>query len=583
MSDTATGRDPVRTEQLRLVLKGVGQSVPTGFLVSTLMVFALRGIASHVVLIVWYVAFLTERITVALFARRVLRTGHDRHAERILFVSKICEGLILGSLLWIGLPPEVPPISVLLMSLMGAILGNGVSLLAPLRHHYLALAIPLVAIAVVTLWSLGGTPYRTLAIFSALYVVGQYGQVRLANRQIRESIELRFENSGLVDQLRAETALAQDARRDAEHANAAKSHFLAAASHDLRQPVHAIGLFLHALGQTVLGEDQRKIVRNAQAASIASADMLNTLLDFSRIEAGVVAPYLSSFALQPLLEKLENELAPLANAKHLIYRSRSTDIAVTSDSALLEIALRNLILNAIRYTDRGGLLIACRRRRGFASIEIHDTGIGIPNEQHEEIFREFHQLGNPERDRHKGLGLGLAIVRGLTASLDHPLSLSSVAGRGSVFRILVPITSDIERVALLAPAIGGRTSLEGLSILIVDDDSTVREAMVQLLSGWGCRCWAIEGPDQLDGNPLPTIPDALICDYRLRNNVTGAEAIEATRRKWGKCVPALLITGDTAPERMREALESGIPLVHKPVPPDALYQHLLTLTGVRPA
>jgi two-component system, sensor histidine kinase len=576
----------IAAEQLRLVLDGVTQSVAVGFLVSTLMLAVLWSLVPHAVLLSWYGAFLVERFGAAAYARRVRAAigepDRARRVERVIFLSKIVEGAILGSLIWIALPLQVPAVSILTMSLLGATCSNGVSLLAPRRHLYLALVVPVAVLAAGTLWSLGGAPYRALAICSILFVVGQYGQVVLASRRVRESIELRFENAALVEQLRAETAAAHRARRDAEHANTAKSQFLAAASHDLRQPVHAQGLFLQALSQTDLAAPQRRILQNAQTANVASTDMLNTLLDFSRLEAGVITPRPRAFELQPLLDKIENELAPLADAKRLIYRTPQTDLAIVSDPALLELVLRNLVLNAIRYTERGGVLIGCRRRRAGVSIEVYDTGIGIPVDKREDIFREFYQLGNPERDRHKGLGLGLAIARGIAASLDHPLSLSSKVGSGSVFRILVPRTLDAGRDARLddapAAAIAESGGLVGARILIVDDDAIVRDAMVALLSGWGCLCWAFEDPtDVTERPPQGPPPDALICDYRLRRGQTGAEAIATLRQHWGRPIPAILITGDTAPVRMREALDSGVPLIHKPVRPDLLQKALAAL------
>ncbi|MET0529497.1 MAG: hybrid sensor histidine kinase/response regulator [Microvirga sp.] len=573
-------------EELRLVLDGVMQSIAIGFLVSTLMLLVLWTLAPHAVLLSWYVAFLVERVAAAAFARRMRHTVSEpasaRRIERVVFLSKIVEGSILGSLIWIALPLQVPAVSILTMSLLGATCSNGVSLLAPRRHLYLALVIPIVTLASVTLWSLGGIPYRALAICSILFVVGQYGQVVLASRRVRESIELRFENTALIEQLRAETAAAHLARRDAEYANTAKSQFLAAASHDLRQPVHALGLFLQALSQTSLAGPQRRILQNAQTANVASTDMLNTLLDFSRLEAGVVTPRPKAFELQPLLDKIENDLAHLADAKGLIYRTPQTDLAIVSDAALLELVLRNLVLNAIRYTDHGGLLIGCRRRSANVSIEVYDTGIGIPEDKREEIFREFYQLGNPERDRHQGLGLGLAIARGIAGALGHVLSLSSREGSGSVFRILVPRTLEVE-AADDRPAgnlEGGR--LTGSRIMIVDDDAIVRDAMMALLSGWGCLCWAFEDPSDVARFPgHEPAPDALICDYRLRGGQTGAEAIAMLRQHWKRPIPAILITGDTAPVRMREASDSGVPLIHKPVRPDLLRSALIALISQR--
>lgn len=569
-------------EELRLVLDGVSQSVAVGFLVSTLMLVVLWTPAPRGILLSWYAAFLIERIAAALYARRarhvVDRPDRARRVERIVFLSKIIEGSILGSLIWIALPLQIPAVSILTMSLLGATCSNGVSLLAPRRHLYLALVIPVAMLAAGALWSLGGAPYRALAICSILFVVGQYGQVVLASRRVRESIELRFENMALVEQLRGESAAAHAARRDAERANAAKSQFLAAASHDLRQPVHALGLFLQALSQTDLVGPQRRILQNAQAANVASTDMLNTLLDFSRLEAGVVTPRPRAFELQPLLDKIENDLAHLADARRLIYRTVETDRAIVSDAALLELVLRNLVLNAIRYTDRGGILIGCRRRGTNVSIDVYDTGIGIPEGKREDIFREFYQLGNPERDRQKGLGLGLAIARGIATSLGHALSLSSKEGHGSVFRILVPGTDEtVPNVDVLAD-IPNPSGLAGARVLVVDDDAIVRDAMTALLTGWGCRCWVFEGPDDVGRHPASEpAPDALICDFRLREGRTGTEAIALLRRHWGRPIPAILITGDTAPARLREALDSGIPLVHKPVRPDILQNALLSL------
>ena len=582
----------VAAEELRPVLDGVTQSVAVGFLVSTLMVVVLWTLAPRGILLSWYGAFLVERIAAALYARHarhvVSEPARARRVERVVFLSKIVEGTILGSLIGIALPLQVPAVSILTMSLLGATCSNGVSLLAPRRHLYLALVVPVALLAAGTLWSLGGAPYRALAICALLFVAGQYGQVVLASRRVRESIELRFENTALVERLRGETAAAHRARLDAEHANTAKSQFLAAASHDLRQPVHALGLFLQALSQTDLGDPQRRILQNAQAATVASTDMLNTLLDFSRLEAGVVTPRPGPFELQPLLDRIENDLAHLADAKSLIYRTLQTDLAVVSDAALLELVLRNLVLNAIRYTDRGGLLIGCRRRGDDVSIEVYDTGIGIPAAKQDDIFREFYQLGNPERDRHKGLGLGLAIARGIADSLGHALSLSSREGQGSVFRIRVPRTREAVTDDVRAPDVpegaDPNGALAGTRIVIVDDDAIVRDAMVALLTGWGCVCWAFERPDDAIGALFrEPAPDVLVCDYRLREGQTGAEAIALLRRHWQQPIPALLITGDTAPARLREALDSEIPLIHKPVRPDMLRRSLLALASRLPA
>jgi anti-sigma regulatory factor (Ser/Thr protein kinase) len=227
------------------------------------------------------------------------------------------------------------------------------------------------------------------------------------------------------EQLRTETLRAEEANR-------AKSAS-AAASHDLRQPLHALGLFIASLRRTPLDEGQTDLLTHMDGAARAAGEMLNTLLDFSRLEAGVIEANPQPFPLQPMLRKLEAEFAPQAEQKQLVFRQRDTPAICHTDPSLLELVLRNLIANAVRYTERGGLLIACRRpRAGLAVIEVTDTGIGIPASQHETIFQAFHQLGNPERDRRHGLGLGLAIVRQLVRTMDLALSLASRPGRGSV-------------------------------------------------------------------------------------------------------------------------------------------------------
>ncbi|MEI7843434.1 MAG: ATP-binding protein [Gallionellaceae bacterium] len=365
---------------------------------------------------------------------------------------------------------------------------------------------------------------------------------------------------------------------DAEQANIAKSKFLAAVSHDLRQPIHAQGLFLGALSLTELDAHQQEILANANAASKSSVEMLNTLLDFSRIEAGVVEPKLQPFPLQPLLNKIEREFGPQADSKCISYRSRETTLVVHSDPMLVELILRNLVSNAIRYTERGGVLVACRKNGEEALLEIWDTGIGIAPENQQLVFREFLQLANPERDRHKGLGLGLAIVQGLSRKLKLDLALSSTLGRGSVFRFSLPISSDILPAKKIEP-MDSPKELGGMRVLVIDDDENVRNGMRILLNNWGAQCDVAESIDEAIELALSHSPDLVISDYRLREHRTGIETISTLRCLLGDSLPALLITGDIAPDRLREALNSGIPLLHKPVSPNKLYQNILSITG----
>ncbi|SHN36560.1 Response regulator receiver domain-containing protein [Duganella sacchari] len=280
-----------------------------------------------------------------------------------------------------------------------------------------------------------------------------------------------------------------------------------------------------------------------------------------------------AFLLQPLLIKIESELAPQANTKGLFYRTRDSTATLYSDPALVELILRNLVSNAVRYTEHGGVLVACRRRNGVALLEVWDTGIGIAAEQQESVFQEFHQLGNPERDRQKGLGLGLSIARGLAMLLRLELTLCSESGRGSLFRLAIPLAPQAAVQRPPANRLQRRRALP-MKVLVIDDDPVVCASMQRLLSDWGCTCLVAGSVSEALVLAAIQPPDMLISDYRLRSNSTGAQAIAALRQQAGRDLPALLVTGDTAPARLREARASGVPLLHKPVAPDQLYSAL---------
>jgi signal transduction histidine kinase/CheY-like chemotaxis protein len=366
------------------------------------------------------------------------------------------------------------------------------------------------------------------------------------------------------------------AKHQAELANLSKSKFLAAASHDLRQPIHAQGLFLELLGRTDLTLQQRELLSYARASSESSNQMLNTLLDFSRIEAGVITPQIRPFLLQPLLNKLELELAPLSDKKGLIYRTRETTLAVQSDPILVEMILRNLISNAIRYTERGGLLVSCRRRKSQVVLEVWDTGIGIQAVHLKSIFDEFHQLGNPERDASKGLGLGLAIAQRLATSIQGELTLASTVQRGSVFRLTLTQANSAE-LSHISAALKPPVSLPPLHILVIDDNHEVRTSMGLLMRSWGCTCDCAEFIEEALQLARDNIPDIVISDMRLREQRTGLQAIALLRAQVSQSLPALLVSGDTAPERLLETQASGITLLHKPVLPEQLHLALLAL------
>ncbi|MGJ7491718.1 ATP-binding response regulator [Variovorax sp. ZT4R33] len=569
--------DRTLTEQLRLQLGHVGSSVVPTLLLAPLLVWTLANARNALWLNAWCAAIVGIKLFYAWDAERTLRTGlATTHPHRVVLrqmALNAIDAVAWGALAWITLDDSSVAGSILVVAVLAGVAGSSMSSLAPVLPVFIAFALFEFATLGTKLWLLSNPAYNALGIAGVLYIATLMGQARSSARAARAAIDLRFENLGLIEQLRVSTAEAQAARVEAEQASLAKSRFLAAASHDLRQPIHAQGLFLEVLARTRLSTAQYDALANARATWQASAEMLDTLLDFSRIEAGVVEPQIEPFPLQPLLNKIENELAPQADAKGIVYRSIDTEMVIDSDPALVALVLRNLVSNAIRYTERGGVLVACRRRGGRAVLEVWDTGIGIEPSQQQAVFREFHQLGNAERDRRKGLGLGLAIAQGLARALQQELTLSSRPGRGSVFRLGLPVApwgAPTRRLATMPV----QAQVFNVRVLVIDDDEAVRTGMRQLLTAWGCDCAVADSIEEALALAHIQPPAVVISDYRLRGLRTGAEAIAALRAVHGQALPALLITGDTAPQRLREARATGVPLLHKPVLPAQLYHGL---------
>lgn len=574
----------IQSEQIRLLLGNLGSSAIPGILVAMLMVYALRSSANWSSLMIWcscvVISKLVDIADAKFLLSRPIRFERLAAIRRRLIILHGLDGAAWASLALVALDTATPGASILIIGVLSGIAGNSMSILSPVLPVFISFCTVELGVLAISIWQTGDPSLKILSVAALLYVLTLLVQARNSARAAQAAISMRYENMNLIRRLQAESERTQDALKKEEIANAAKSRFLAAASHDLRQPIHAQGLFLEVLNGTELNTTQRELVANIRSAANNCADMLHTLLDYSRIEAGVIEPAIKPFRLQPLLNKIEQELAPQAAAKGIVYRSRESSASALGDSALTELILRNLVSNAIRYTEKGGILVACRARGNKTLLEVWDTGIGIPEEQHEHIFQEFHQLGNPERDHHKGLGLGLAIAQGLSRLQAYSLGLQSVANRGSVFRVEMPTSSvDSDHHAVQKTPISIVHLLAGKSILLIEDDQRVRSSMQQLLESWHCACFSVESVEEAEAVAKAYPLDVVISDYRLREQRNGTEAIHAVRRITGKDMAALLITGDTAPARLREARATGIPLLHKPVSASALREQLVRLLG----
>jgi signal transduction histidine kinase/CheY-like chemotaxis protein len=398
-------------------------------------------------------------------------------------------------------------------------------------------------------------------------------------RALQSTIELKVQTEHLAAQLKREKADADAARRAAEVANRAKTQFFAAASHDLRQPLHALGLFAEALRQRSHDEEAVQLVNSINSSVDALEGLFSELLDITKIDTGGVEPQPAHVHVGDLFRRLRLHFEPTAFEKGLALRFRGDAHHVHADPVLVDRILRNLLSNAIRYTNDGSVLVSCRRRRDKLLLQVWDTGVGIRPREQERIFEEFYQVSSDtklEAHQRKGLGLGLAIVKRLAALMDAPLTLRSQPGRGTVFTLELPVGRAVradDAVPAGKPML--RLTLERRRIVIVEDEPSVRGGLEVLLKSWGadvlsfdsveaCSAWA------RDTAPDTPAPDLLIVDYRLESGHTGVEAISALRKRFAAQLPAIVVTGSTMTGHDSEAQQHDFHLLVKPVVPNKL-------------
>lgn len=386
----------------------------------------------------------------------------------------------------------------------------------------------------------------------------------------------------LEQQVNTATQAMREKKEEAEQATQAKSRFLAAASHDLRQPTHALGMFVTRLAQLPHDQQTRQLIGSLEDSVQAMQNLLDGLLDISRLEAQAVQVKLAPFALSGLFAQLQHDLAQTALDKGLRLRIRDCPVWVVSDATLLYRILLNLVGNALRYTERGGVLVACRLVGSGEQVQIQvwDSGIGIAPEHQHDVFKEFYQVGNVARDRNKGLGLGLSIVQRTADLLHHPLTLASRVGAGTRF------TLTLEVVPPAAPppdAMSAERSqgdeLQGAEVLVIEDDALVRSALVGLLGGWGIRVHEAQGlADAQELIRAGVTPAVILSDYRLQHGHNGIDVVQQLRSQLQHTAPACLMSGDTDAVLMAAARTAGLTLLHKPVRPAKLrnlLRHLL--------
>ena len=460
---------------------------------------------------------------------------------------------------------------VIMMGILFAMASGTVPTLATYQPSLYLFLIPAIVPFAVRM-AIEGGPHTLIGTALIVVVAMMIMLGRYYSRALERSLAIRFANLDLIDALSAEKRAAEEARSEAEIANRSKTQFFAAASHDLRQPLHAMGLFASALVEKVRDPEVINVVNSINASVEALEALFNELLDISKIDAGVIQPNPSNFAVQALFDRIKTDLEPEAKEKALRLRFVPTRRAIRSDPILVERIIRNLVGNAIRYTRRGGIVVGCRARMGRSWIEVWDSGVGISSVEQEKVFEEFYQIGNAERDRRKGLGLGLSIVKRLAHLLDSELRLDSQTDRGSVFRVsFLPGTAPALTTSV-GPATIAPAGLDGALIAVIDDEASVLEGMRVLLSGWGARVIGAgslnEAKAMLDTDS--DAPHLIVADYLLREGANGLDAIAALRDHFGMSIPGILVTGNTSPELSANATRDGVHILSKPVMPGKL-------------
>jgi signal transduction histidine kinase len=476
--------------------------------------------------------------------------------------------LLVGAGIWVIESPTIPT-TAYVVTLLIALYAVGA--IVNLAHDYstVKLTLPLLLVQPIAFWLIHGGDGNMIALILAGLGFMMLSLARNSHRNFNESLRIRFEKDDLLERLGAEQRATARALQEAEAANRSKTFFMAAASHDLRQPLYAVSILHDALSLHPLGPEPARLLAQQGVAIKATSSLFDNLLDLSRFESGVVKPQFARVSLDDLLDELQAEFAPQCATRALQLRVATNLPDVHSDYELLGRLLRNLINNAMRYTQEGGISIDCETSGAMATLSVRDTGIGIALEDQERVFGEFVQVSATPRTRAGGTGLGLAIVRHIASLLQHPISLRSVPGEGTTVSVSMPLermsAATAARPVAMGAAAPAPASLQGRNAWVVDDDPLVRDAVSSYLGERGCSCVCAASHDELKSLLAPGCwPDFVILDDNLGAGASGLEiARELLGYLPGKRI--LLTTGNSDPARWQELQSAGVRAERKPV------------------
>lgn len=548
--------------------------------VAVLSVYLLWNQLDRTMLLLWATAIFS------LTALRIAVVRHDLQHRQPVEAARArgvkyallsgLSGCLWGAVGILFFSPENTVVTVFICILLAGMTSGSVASQSSFLPAYWAFALPTVLPFATRSFTYGEDLFSVLGVLSLFLLGVNLAYSRNFHRTVRESVSLRFENTELIEQLQRE-------KERAESASRSKTQFLAAASHDLRQPTHALSLYIATLrslcsAPMVIATEVGEVAAKLQNTLTGLVQLLDVLLDISKLDAGVVEVRQETFDLAELLETLDQQFAGVASQKslRLIVRAPQS-MLVTTDRSLLHSMLGNFISNALRYTERGKILVGVRRRGDTAEVQVLDTGIGIAADQLPLIFDEFYQIGNAARRREHGLGLGLAIVERTAKLLNVGIGARSLPGRGSQFSIRLPIAPPAMHPKMAALTLSDSAhQTASKALLVIDDDQHVLDSMTMLLSAWGHRVTAVSMLEQaLQAVVQRRVAglqafDGIFSDFRLAENINGVDAVHAVRRASDAEIAAVIVTGDTSPESLARIGASKLKILQKPLDADKL-------------
>ena len=565
--------DQVRSFDDSLTIGRIGSSS-----VCLLAAWIFRDSVNHTQIFAWLVTQILFNIVSPYYwfkpGRDKANASNAKWRLRALSISSLISGLLwMGGVVLMWAPGNFESQLMVIFIAFGMASVSLHALNAHLPAFYCFFIPCISSIPLISLWQRDSFSMIVIFAFSFFLTLNTLLAIRMHHSLIN-SIRKHYIAVELAEEL-------QQQKEIAEAAGQVKSRFLAAASHDLRQPMHALNLYLGGLTLADLSPQAYAILENARVCADSLDNMFSALLDISQLDASIVEAKLSHVPVNLIFNKIKVEFASQALEKGLNLRVAPCSAYVRADSHLLENILRNLVSNALRYTHTGKVLLGCRRCPEGLRISVYDTGVGIAAEEQNKIFEEYYQVGNPRRDHSRGLGLGLAIVQRQAHIMNTSIIVSSEPGRGSIFSITLPLSlsQEIQAAAANIQPDCYAGALQGCFVIIIDDNALILNATSQLLVQWGCIVQAASSSaDMLDKlAKTEHIPDLIICDDDLHEAVTGMDVIHSLRQEFNHNIPALLITGDTSPDKVRRLIAAGLPVLHKPLQDHVLHAALIKL------